>query len=173
MHVFHGWDDFYLMIGSAAGALIGLLFVVITLTAGRGDREKLLFGASLYMTPTLIHFSVVLGGSALATVPGLQPLLAGLLLGGAALVGLGNAIWSCIGINKLSKGEEKPHHTDFWMYGVTPALLYLALGGVALCLAAGCAEAVPALAAALTAILFWGVRNAWDLITWIAPGPQK
>jgi hypothetical protein len=27
------WDTFYLMVGSSAAALIGLLFVVITLTA--------------------------------------------------------------------------------------------------------------------------------------------
>jgi len=32
--MFHDWENYYLLIGSAAGALIGLMFVVTTLTAG-------------------------------------------------------------------------------------------------------------------------------------------
>ena len=34
-----GWESFYLLIGGAAGALIGLLFVVITLTAELNPAE--------------------------------------------------------------------------------------------------------------------------------------
>jgi len=33
--MFQHWDSYYLLLGSAAGALIGLLFVVATLSAGR------------------------------------------------------------------------------------------------------------------------------------------
>ena len=33
--MFEGWENFYLIVGPSAAALIGLMFVVVTLTAGR------------------------------------------------------------------------------------------------------------------------------------------
>ncbi len=44
--VFHGWENFFL-IGSAAGALIGLMFVVISLAAGNEPRQVSRGDASL------------------------------------------------------------------------------------------------------------------------------
>lgn len=36
-----GWENFYVIVGSSAGALVGLQFVVITLIAGRpGSRAQ-------------------------------------------------------------------------------------------------------------------------------------
>ncbi len=167
--MFHGWDNYYLMIGSAAGALIGLLFVVVTLTGGSSDPDRTMFGASLYMTPTMLHFTIVLSASAVALAPK-QPLaLVALALGGAVLVGLGNALWAIVGIRRLARSENTPHWTDQWMYGALPASVYLLLGGAVIALAAGASWAVEAIAAGLLAVLLCGVRNAWDLVTWIAP----
>jgi len=45
--MFEGWSDYFFMIGSSAAALIGLMFVVVTLTAGR-DRRDLERGKKLY-----------------------------------------------------------------------------------------------------------------------------
>ena len=66
-----GWDNFYYLIGSAAGGLVGLMFVVVTLTAGR-DRSITLRAADLYLTPTVAHFAVVLTISAVALIPNLE-----------------------------------------------------------------------------------------------------
>jgi formate/nitrite transporter FocA (FNT family) len=54
-----GWENYYLLIGSAAGALIGLMFVVVTLTAGR-DRDQSERGKHLYTSPIVWHLAVVL-----------------------------------------------------------------------------------------------------------------
>ena len=62
-----GWDNFYYLIGSAAASLIGLLFVVMTLTAGR-ERSRILRGVGLYMMPTVVHFGVVLSVSAVTII---------------------------------------------------------------------------------------------------------
>ena len=62
------WHDFYLLVGGAAGALIGLLFVVASL-AGQlhsGNAEQ---GRPIYLSPTVFHFSLVLGVSAFGMVP--------------------------------------------------------------------------------------------------------
>ena len=66
--MFEHWDSFFLMIGSAAGALIGLLFIVATLTAGF-EREQSQRGARLYLTPTVFHFAVVMVVGAIALAP--------------------------------------------------------------------------------------------------------
>jgi len=62
------WDSFYLIIGSAAGALIGLQFVVMTLIAERPMPRVAEAGAA-FSTPTIVHFSLVLFLSALIRVP--------------------------------------------------------------------------------------------------------
>ena len=89
--MFHGWDSFYLLIGGASGALIGLLFVVETLTAGY-EREEALAGASVYVTPILFHFASVLVVSAIALTPGLQAAAAAVLVGFCALAGLAYSV---------------------------------------------------------------------------------
>jgi formate/nitrite transporter FocA (FNT family) len=65
--MFHDWENYYLLIGAAAGALIGLVFVVTTLTAGL-DASRVSRGAKVYITPIVFHFSVVLIVSAISAV---------------------------------------------------------------------------------------------------------
>ncbi len=62
------WGSFYVILGSAAGALIGLQFVVVTLVAERPSLRAAEAGAA-FATPTIIHFSTVLLLSALIRVP--------------------------------------------------------------------------------------------------------
>src|SRR5215475_2059583 len=62
------WDSFYVIIGSAAGVLIGLQFVVVTLVAERPSLRATEAGAA-FATPTIVHFSLVLLISALIRVP--------------------------------------------------------------------------------------------------------
>src|SRR5580704_8946603 len=156
------------MVGSAGAGLIGLFFVVVTLTQGF-DRDRALRGASLYMTPSLIHFAVVLSMSAVAVAPGLPiPVTAG-LFAAVALVGLGNAVWATIGIAFRRLGPEAPHWSDVWLYGVAPSAIYTGLLIAAVGLSEELAWAAYANAALLLALLLIGVRNAWDLITWMAP----
>ena len=40
MPLFSQWDSFYLIVGGAAGALIGLQFVVLTLIANSAERPQ-------------------------------------------------------------------------------------------------------------------------------------
>jgi len=164
----HGWDNFYLMMGSAAAALIGLLFVVMTLTSGF-ERSQALRGASLYMTPTALHFGVVLSTSAVTLAPGLPLSVIVVLLGVIALAGLGYSVRSCIGIANPRQGAEPPHWSDFWTYGASPAAIYVGLCVAIVALWVRAEWGPYAIAGLLLVLLLVGIRNAWDLITWIAP----
>jgi len=62
------WDSFYLIVGGAAGALIGLQFVVMTLIAER-PSPMIAVAGPLFSTPTIIHFSATLLVSAVLRAP--------------------------------------------------------------------------------------------------------
>ena len=54
-----GWENFYAIVGSSAGALIGLQFVVITLIADRPIASGQAQAGSAFATPTIVHFGAV------------------------------------------------------------------------------------------------------------------
>src|SRR3954447_4480652 len=56
---FDEWESFYVIVGAAAGALIGLQFVVMTLLADKPQLASPEAGAA-FATPTVVHFGTVL-----------------------------------------------------------------------------------------------------------------
>src|SRR3954468_9496601 len=160
-----GWSDFYLLIGSAAAALIGLLFVVTTLTAGR-DRSEVQRGMRLYTSPIVFHLGLVLVLSGAGMAPALTPEGFGILCAVAGAAGAIACLRIAIGIHH-SAGEGVRGFDVAW-YGAAPALLYALLLGFGVCLATRCAWGAPGVAGALMAILLVSIHNAWDLVTWLA-----
>jgi hypothetical protein len=163
--MFEGWENFYLVTGGAAGALIGLMFVVATLGTGR-SREESLRGASMYMTPTVVCFSVVMVVSAFIAVPHLASVAVAAILGAIAAAG---TLYSVVICWRMTRRGGAPHWSDYWCYGYAPVVFYAALGGAAFAIAQGRAWAAVAVAATLMAVLLLAIRNAWDLVTWLAP----
>jgi hypothetical protein len=170
--MFAGWHDYFMLLGAASGSLIGLLFVVVTLTAGL-ERSRALRASGIYLTPTLIHFAVTLVTSAVAVAPGVNPRVAAVILAVAAALGLANAVRTCLGIYEFAKGDNPPHWSDVWCYGGAPGAIYVGLIGTSAGAWLGWPLAVPAGAALLMILMLVAIRNAWDLITWMAPrGPS-
>ena len=60
------WQNFYVIAGSSAGALIGLQFVVLSLIA---DRRPDAEAGGAFATPTIVHFAAVLGLSGIFSAP--------------------------------------------------------------------------------------------------------
>jgi len=163
--MFEGWGEFFLLAGSAAAVLIGLIFVVVTLMQDR-PRSAVLEGSKLYMGPVVLDVSIVLVLSAAALVPGIGAREFALVAAASALWGLWRGLQSLRGIGKLG---EAVHWTDFWFYGAAPTALFLLLGAVAWSFWSGHGWAKDGLAAAITGLLLLAVRNEWDLVTWLAP----
>lgn len=164
--MFQGWDNYFTLLGTASGGLIGLLFVVVTLTAGF-ERSRALMGAALYLTPTAFHFAAVLVSSAIALAPRLPPVCAAAVLGLAAAVGLIYAARAVAGIMALRRNDDPPHWSDLWCYGAAPTLAYGALAAVAAGVWVRAAWPATALAVITLFLLLLAIRNAWDLITWM------
>jgi hypothetical protein len=169
--MFAGWENFYLMVGGAAGALIGLFFVVATLTSSR-DREASLRGASVYMTPTVFGLAVVLVVSALTAMPGLTARTLGTIL--LVLGALGALQGATVCWRLLGRGPPAPPHwSDHVAYGAGPTVAYLAIGVVGWGFWTGAAWAAHGLAFAILGGLLLSIRNAWDLVTWLAASRQS
>ncbi len=169
--VFDGWDNFYLLVGSAAGALIGLLFVVVTLTANIDARMRPR-GAQVYLTPVVFHFAIVVGVSAISEAPGVPPKIAGVLLAISAVLGLAYALLTT---RRMSAPDwpNPPDFSDKFFYGVFPAMNYLALGVAAASLWFAPPLAPYGVGVVTLALLLTGIRNAWDLATFIVHGAPR
>ena len=168
--MFDGWGEFYLMAGSAAAVLIGLIFVVVTLMQDR-SRSSVLTGSKLYMGPVVLQVTFVLVLSAAALAAGVTPRAMALASGVVALWGLVRAVQSVLGIRAL-RGEDAPHWTDAWFYGAIPGALYALLAVIAVGFWGGHEWAIRGIAAVITAMLLNCIRNEWDLVTWLAPRPD-
>ena len=106
--MFEGWENFYLIVGPSAGALIGLMFVVVTLTAGR-DREQTERGKHLYTSPIVWHLAVVLVLSGAAVAPTIHPELFGIVSAGLALLGVAMGVRSAVGIRRAQMYRRRQH----------------------------------------------------------------
>jgi lysylphosphatidylglycerol synthetase-like protein (DUF2156 family) len=168
--IFEHWGEFYLLAGSAAAVLIGLIFVVVTLMSDR-PRSSVMMGSRLYMGPVVLNVSFTLVLSAAALVKGMTPGAFAVISGAVAVWGLVRSVLVIAGIRGLSE-EDAAHWTDVWFYGVIPALLYAVLAAVAGAFWSEAGWAVYGVAAVIMALLLVTIRNEWDLVTWLVPKPD-
>jgi hypothetical protein len=165
--MFEGWSEYFFMIGSSAAALIGLMFVVVTLTAGR-DRAEVERGKHLYTSPIVWHLAVVLVLSGGAIAPAMTPDLFGVAAAALALLGLAAGLRSAVGIARRPGAPEAAGFDMFW-YGVAPAIVYAGLAMASLAMLRHEPWAAAAIAGDLMALLLVSIHAEWDLVTYLAP----
>jgi hypothetical protein len=167
------WESFYVIVGSSAAALTGLQFVVIALIAEAGrrssHREIAAFG-----TPTVVHFCAALLLAGILTAP--WPTLASVsvaigITGGAGIVYEGIVIRRA-----RHQSGYKPVFEDWLWHGILPFLAYAGLVAAAIFLERDTSPALFAIAGAALLLVFIGIHNSWDTVTYITVEhvlPQK
>jgi hypothetical protein len=145
------WDSFYVIVGSAAGALIGLQFVVITLIAERPVLRTAEANAA-FATPTIVYFGSTLLLSALQRVPWPSISFAAVLCG---LIGLGG-----------TQTVYQPEFEDWLFHLLLPLGAYTLLALSTLTAFFYTHEAPFGVAAAALLLLFVGIHNAWDNVVY-------
>lgn len=162
------WENFYIIVGSSAGALTGLQFVVIALIAESRARptppEIAAFG-----TPTILHFCAALLVSCLVSAPWPSLALAGL---GLAPCGVAGVVYAVVVVRRARRQEGyRPVLEDWVWHAVLPFLAYGALLAAAALLPRHSGPALSLVAAATLGLVFIGIHNSWDTITYIAADP--
>ena len=165
----HGWDNVFMMAGTAGATLIGLLFVAITLGAGVSTPRGV-FGTSAFPTPTLIHLGGVMFESLFVLARWPSPWPIGIILGLCGLAGLGYQVSVILLQRRVDFAS--PDWLDWTLFSVAPALGHASMIAGAAGLIAQKSFAPYAIAAAVALLLFAGVFGAWDLMARQEPGPS-
>jgi hypothetical protein len=160
-----GWENFYVILGSAAAGLTGLTFVVVALAADASMTH--LSGLRTFVSPTVIHFSSALWITALCSVPRQTVLslgITGLVSGG---LGVAYTLRTMQRMAGMDRRDYVPVLQDWVWNGALPLLAYalLGVGGALLWfdpLAPGYLIGLSALQ-----LVFIGIHNVWDLAVWI------
>jgi hypothetical protein len=159
------WQNFYVIIGSAAATLTGLMFVVITLIAGVRARASSSEAFATFNTPNVVHFGLALLAAGILSAPWQALWNAGLLLG---LLGLGGMIYVVIVLRRARRQTDyQPVLEDWLWHTVFPLVSYTALLVAAMLLPGHPAPTLFVIAAGTLLLLFIGIHNAWDNVTYI------
>jgi hypothetical protein len=158
------WANFYVIIGSCAGGLTGLTFVVIAL-ASEAQRVNPA-GVHSFVTSTIIHFGAVLVIAAFLCVPHqtLFSLAAGIgVVGGAGVIYIA---WIAARIGRNINSYEAVWE-DWLCHVILPGLAYAALAAMGYWAPSHPEAALDGVAGASLLLLFIGIHNAWDIAVWM------
>jgi hypothetical protein len=158
------WESFYVIIGSSAAALTGLQFVVIVLAA---EMHALTISTiRAYATPTIIHFCAVLLISAILSAPWSDISYPSF---GLAMCGLAGFAYALIVIRRArSQTFYVPVLEDWIWHGVLPLIAYAVLVIAAILLVWNLQSSLFVIGGMAALLLFVGIHNAWDAVTYIA-----
>jgi hypothetical protein len=152
------WHEFYVLLGTAAAALVALLFVAVSIGTGFLTPERAA-GVRTFMSPVVAHFSAILFFSLIMLAPAGPTWLIPALTGATAFLGI--CMGAVITVRVARDVYEDVVVTDAFAYGALPVLAYAAMLYAAV---------VPwryspeLLAGGLLLLLLVNIRNAWDLM---------
>lgn len=162
------WSNFYVIVGSSAGALTGLMFVVITLLAGVERSGALTDGVGAFTSPSVVHLCVALVVSAVLTAPWDSVVAVACVLGVVACYGICYMV--VVWYRTMRQSVYRPELSDWMWYSILPSLAYLALVAGAIRFVWAPAGMLFALAGAVLLLILVGIHNAWDTVTFVATG---
>jgi hypothetical protein len=159
------WHDFFSLVGTAAATLVGLMFVAASVGAGVFTEERQV-GLRTLLSPTVVAFSVVLATCIVGVLPSPNGIVPAFLVSVIGLLGIAYSalIWRRMIKNGIT---AKIDHEDRLWYVFAPIIAYVVLtvSGIAFALDSEAGAAV--LATGICMLLVTGIRNAWDMTTWV------
>jgi uncharacterized membrane protein YdcZ (DUF606 family) len=157
------WENFYVIVGSSAGALTGLQFVVMALIAESQRASMLEIRA--FGTPTVVHFCASLLIAAIASAPWDTLWGASVALN---LCGITGVVYILLVIRHARRQTGyKPDLADWMWYTGLPLLGYLTLAVSSKTLINHSRTSLFVIATVSLLLLFIGIHNSWDSVTYI------
>jgi hypothetical protein len=158
-----GWHEFYTVLGTAAAALVALLFVAASIGAGylSADRRG---PTRTFTSPILFHYTYVLFVSLIALVPVNTAASLAATVGISAAAALAYATVIMVRVLRSNVTDID----DRFGYGAGPLAAYAATLAGAVFIFADSRVGPPLLAGAMIVLLLVNIRNAWDLTVFFA-----
>ena len=158
------WQNFYVVVGSASAALIGLQFVVIALVAGQIKRPTW-NELDAFATPTIRHLGACLLVSSMLCAPWPSLAAAGIALAACGATGV------AYGVVIIYRARHQTSYQmvfEDWLWHMAlPLLSYASLGASALALVRETNISLFVTAGTTLLLLFIGIHNAWDTVTYM------
>ena len=159
------WHEFYALLGTAAAALVALLFVAVSigtsvLTPDPESRRN----TSTYLSPVVFHYANLLFLSLIALIPTQTWESFALVIG---VAGAGSVIYSIVIAVRVHRNSMSDL-ADRLCYGAIPALCYATGPVTALFLLEEKPAGLNVLAGGALLLLVINIRNAWDLMISLA-----
>jgi hypothetical protein len=164
------WGSFYVIVGSSAAALTGLQFVVIAIVAETRTRSSLR-ELDAFATPTMAHFCAVLLVSAILSAPWREVQSAALALSACGVTGV---VYGLIVVRRARlQTRYTPVLEDWIWHTALPLAAYVCLSLAATMLSRRPTSMLFVVGSATLLLLFIGIHNAWDAVTYIAIGQSE
>ena len=160
-----GWEDFYLIVGSAAAALTGLQFVVITLVSEAQSRSTSTGALGAFATPTIVHFCAALFVSVVMCAPWPRLPEPAFVVGAGGAVGLA---YTGIVVLRATRQTAYQMVAEDWIWHVTlPLVAYGVQLAAGFLLLRATMVASFTIAASSLLLVYIGIHNAWDTSTFM------
>ena len=157
------WESFYLIIGGAAGALVGLQFVFMTLIAAL-PRPPGREGGAAFGTPTIVHFCAALLVAAVLRVPWRTMASVATVCSLLGVIGIGYSI--VVTVRMARQNTYRPEVDDWAFYALLPGIGYVVLAVFGFVIFTNANTGLFGVAASSLLLLFIGIRNSWDSVTY-------
>jgi hypothetical protein len=156
------WENFYVILGSSAAALAGLMFVVMALIVDhRGTQQQI----EAFGTPTVVHFGAVLLESLVLSAPWPTMLGPRVALGIFSLAGVAYA--GVVLRRARRQTGYAPVLEDWLFHAVLPLTAYLSVAAAAWQLPRWPGPLMFVFGGAAALLVFVGLHNAWDTVTFV------
>jgi hypothetical protein len=161
------WQNFYFMTGGAAGGLMGLMFVALSLGTHL-INDKTRANMRVFVAPSIFYFVSALLISCVMLVPNYSPVLLALTLFVGGMVGISQAVPTARRLITIAREYGDFDHAD-WAFQITlPVVVYLLLMVGGGCFAFGQWDVgFGAVWLSDIFLLLIAIANTWSLVIWI------
>lgn len=164
-HALQPWESYYVIVGSSAGALTGLQFVVLTLISEGGTFRGSSETMAAFGSPNVVHFCSALLVSAIFSAPWHDLGAPGVAV---ALTGLCGFLYSVVVLQRAMRQRDyKPVLEDWIWHAALPMLAYAAMVHAGVQLVRDSTADLFIVGGAVLLLVFVGIHNAWDTVMYV------
>jgi hypothetical protein len=159
------WHEFYALLGTAAAALVALLFVAVSIATDLLTSEpESQRNTATFMTPVVFHYANILFLSLIATIPTQTWESFSIVIAVASIGSFGYSLLVMVRVHRNSISDL----SDRLGYGAVPMVCYTTGLISSWLILKEQPAGLDLLAAAALALLVTNIRNAWDLMISLA-----
>jgi hypothetical protein len=158
-----GWHEFYILLGTAAAALVALLFVAASIGEGYLSTERQ-SPTRTFTSPIVFHYTYVLFVSLVVLIPVNTDGSLAAIIGVSAALAFLYSIYILVRVLRSTTTDID----DRLGYGLGPAAAYAAVLAASVFIFGRSVIGPPLLAGGLILLLVVNIRNIWDLTVFFA-----